>query len=243
MLEIDSIASKAVRGDRTVWVQRSTLRDPRTIFLFLDEELYLERVKANAMIDGLQEELRFPSASAVYLSYGKVADRHVDFTCSRRFSEFLIEELVPWVERNVHPFEHIVLCGLSLSGLAALYASLEYPNAFSGVLSQSPSAWWNHEWLSMNLPPSGDVSPRIWLSVGNQEIQEHVTHAPSNLYQRVSQNFSCRRVAQGLQAAGHSVYFSEFDGGHDPVCWAGELAESLFWLLQPTETVVRSERP
>jgi enterochelin esterase-like enzyme len=32
--------------------------------------------------------------------------------------------------------------------------------------------------------------------------------------------------------AGHLVNFREYDGGHDPDCWAVDLPEALAWLLR-----------
>ncbi|MGV3618876.1 MAG: alpha/beta hydrolase [Fimbriimonas sp.] len=223
MLERRQIESPSLQAPRSVWIQRPADANPERCLIFLDAELYIERVRAPEIVARLGGEGAIPSTTFVYLSYGDHAARHVDFTCSPSFSAFLTDELMPWIEQEGKPHDEYFLGGLSLSGLAAIYAGRSY----SGVLAQSPSAWWNDEWLADHCAPAG----RIWLSVGNEEVQENVTHAPSGLIQRTSQLASCRRLVECLRNAGVEVHASEFDGGHDPAAWAADLEPALAWLL------------
>ncbi|AIE86948.1 putative esterase [Fimbriimonas ginsengisoli Gsoil 348] len=165
----------------------------------------------------------------MYLSYGDATERHIDFTCNLDFSDFLISELLPSVEDLAGPHLETFLCGLSLSGLAAAYTVLSKPGRFSGALCQSPSAWWRDEWLAENCGSMGES--RLWISVGTEEVQENVAHGPSDLFQKVSQIESCRRLADALRNGGSRVAFNVFEGGHDPACWATELPSGLRWLL------------
>jgi enterochelin esterase-like enzyme len=58
-----------------------------------------------------------------------------------------------------------------------------------------------------------------------------VSHPPSGLRQETSQLDSCRRGAEALRAAGHTVSHRIFAGGHDPACWKKDLALALPWAL------------
>ena len=225
MLDEYTISDSAFKESRRIWVWKSRVPSP-TVCLFLDGELYLDRVMA---VDRL--ELMSPSCTSVFLSYGTSEDRGVDFTCNSTFTQFLVEKLIPWIEENVQSGVKVVLCGLSLSGIAALFAAGQYPNRFVGILAQSPSAWWNEEWLVQNCSFEGLSAIRIWLSVGNEEREENVTHSPVNLYQRVSQIDSCRKLARKIEESGGVIRYQEFEGGHDPLCWAKELAPALNWLV------------
>ena len=226
MLKEYQISSPALRGSRRVWVDRSAIADARQLCVFLDAELYLERVGAAAIMESLGLPI-----DCVYISYGEAADRHADFTCDPGFTAFLVEELMPWIEGLLGVYKEKYLCGLSLSGLAAAFVGCTYPSQFKGVLCQSPSAWWNDEWLANNLPAVGPDSPKFWLSVGTEEIQEGVTHEPSGMFQGTTQLASCRRLAEALRNSGRTVNLNEFTGGHDPKCWAEELPMGMPWLL------------
>jgi enterochelin esterase family protein len=211
------ILSDWLSEPRKVWIHPA--RATKDCLVFLDGELYTDRVKA-------PETVR--AATCIYLPNVSAAGRHADYTCNERFASF-VAELPHWIDQHVASFDRFFLCGLSLSGLAAVFVSLRHPGIYSGVLSQSPSAWWNAEWLCTSLPRG--QRGRFWMSVGTQELQENVTHPPTGLLQRASQLDSVRRLAQAMAASGQVVRLAEYEGGHDPACWARELPEALAWLL------------
>lgn len=173
--------------------------------------------------------------TSVWVSAIDGAGRHRDFTCNEAFADFLAIDLHKWIEEVVGHHERYFVSGLSLSGLQAAFSVLRYPQTFAGALCQSPSAWWNDEWLAGELQTSLPNKNRFWISVGDKEIQEGMTHPPSGLLQSVSQLDSCRRLAAKLAACGADVRFSEFAGGHDPQCWGEELPAALHWLMRPDD--------
>jgi enterochelin esterase family protein len=211
------ISSDWLSVPRKVWICPAA--PSKDCFVFLDGELYTDRVKAPEIVR---------SATCIYLPNVSAASRHADYTCNENFASF-IAEVPHWIEQHVASFHRYFLCGLSLSGLQAVFAALRHPGIYAGVVSQSPSAWWNDEWLRTVLPR--DNRGRFWLSVGTQELQENVTHPPTGLIQKANQLDSVRRLAKDMVDAGQLVHFREYDGGHDPACWAVELPEALAWLL------------
>jgi enterochelin esterase-like enzyme len=220
------IASDWLAGPRKVWIHPAAAA--RDCLVFLDGELYTDRVKAPEIVR---------TATCAYLPNVSAASRHADYTCNESFALF-VAELPRWIEQQVASFDRYFLCGLSLSGLAAVFAALRHPGIYAGVLSQSPSAWWNEEWLRdewrnerLGAPLPRNQRGRFWLSVGTQELQENVTHPPTGLMQKVSQLDAVRRLAQEMAEAGQVVRLAEYDGGHDPACWARELPSALEWLL------------
>ncbi len=229
MLQEFNISSSAIRGNRQVWISEPS-GDSKILCLFLDAELYLDRVNVLDVINDLTSDEEFPQTTFAFLSYGQPNDRHEDFICNDKFAYFLVHELLDWLASNFGKFEKVYLCGLSLSGLAAVHAAATHPNIFDGVLSQSPSAWWNGEWLTQNFPSSRPSKTRFWMSVGKAETQVDVLHSPS-LYQEKSQLMTCRNLARRIFESGQQIHFSEFNGGHDPVCWSSELPSALTWLL------------
>lgn len=205
---------------------------PKGCLLFLDGELYTDRVKAPAILsEALASGLLSPVA-CVYLPNVSAAGRHEDYTCNEAFASFLAEEVPRWIEREILQFERLFLCGLSLSALQAVFTTLRYPGVFAGVLAQSPSAWWENEWLFNTLPRMPAPPQRMWVSVGTQELQTNATHPPTPLVQKASQLDSVRRLSSALRAGGHDIYANEYNGGHHSACWAAELPQSLAWLMK-----------
>ena len=224
------IASRWLNGPRKAWVHPARSGHPVDCLLFLDGELYTDRVKASEMIRESEAAGLLPAMNCVYLPNSSAAGRHADYTCNESFASFVALEMPQWIEREVGRFDRLFLCGLSLSGLQAVYTALKHRGVFSGVLSQSPSAWWRDEWLVNSLAPAGTERNRFWLSVGKQELQENVSHPPTPLFQKASQLDSVRRLTAAMTVAGHEVHRHEYNGGHDPVCWGAELPDALAWL-------------
>jgi len=82
-----------------------------------------------------------------------------------------------------------------LSGLAAVHLGLRFPTHFPRIITQSPSAWWNDEWITEETMATSGRRVPMWISVGGQETEEGVTHEPGMLYQGVTQIDSCTRLA------------------------------------------------
>lgn len=203
-----------------------------TCLIFLDGELYTDRVKAPEVIAAAQSSGSLPPLTCVYLPNRSAEDRHEVYTCNDRFAAFVALELPRWIEREVGRFERLFLCGLSLSALQSLYTGLQHPDLFAGVLAQSPSAWWQDERLASCLDALPCSRGRFWISVGTQELQENAAHPPTPLIQKTCQLASVRRLAERLAEAGHDLYVHEYEGGHDPACWGAELPQALAWLLK-----------
>ena len=226
-----SIASCHLNDTRSLWVEPAQAGRSDLCLIVLDGELYRDRVKAPKIVQHWQQEQHLP-ATTVYVSHKDSAARHADYICSEAYAHFVAHELLPWIAENVGLHERFFLVGLSLSGLAAIHTALRFPGVFSGVLAQSPSAWWNEEWLTGSLARTTTIPQRFWISVGTRETQTDIHHAPSGMHQKVSQLDSVRRLREALQNAGHEVLPAEFDGGHDPARWAEELSPALTWLVR-----------
>jgi enterochelin esterase-like enzyme len=231
MKETERIDSSFLCGSRTVWIEHPRGSGSADVLVFLDAELYRNRVGAPGILRECQAARAvLPPLDRVFLGGGTADNRQADFICNPTFADFLACELVPWIAARRGASHRFWLCGLSLSGLAAAHAVTQYPDVFGGAICQSPSAWWNGEWLMDNLQPTAKPR-RFWVSVGDQETADNVVHPPTPLVQTVSQLASCRRLAEKLVSTGNEVHFAVFSGGHDPACWGRELPSALDWLL------------
>jgi enterochelin esterase-like enzyme len=232
MFTTHTIPSAHLSAPRQASYYPAAVGEAKDCLLLLDGELYTDRVKAPAILGEAQASGLLPPVACVYLPNVSAAGRHVDYTCNEVFASFLAEEMPRWIEREAGRFERLFLCGLSLSALQAVFTTLRHPGVFAGVLAQSPSAWWADEWLLNALPAMPSPPQRMWMSVGLQELQTNASHPPTPLVQKASQLDSVRRLNSALSGSGHDVHCHEYDGGHDPACWAAELPQSLAWLMR-----------
>jgi iron(III)-enterobactin esterase len=229
-MDEEFVRSESRSPGRRIWRLGSSRGVPAGLLLFLDAELYLERVSAAEVVTRLEKEGRIPPVLSVFVSNNGSAARHADYVCDADYARFLVEELLPFVKvRNPEAVsDGVVLVGLSLSGLAAAHAALA-TDRFKAVVCQSPSFWWDGERFASSLPSAGGRAPAFWVSVGDLETESGISHPPSGLFQGTSQRESCDRGSAALRAAGYMVAHRVFQGGHDPVCWREDLALALPW--------------
>lgn len=224
--------SAALRNERLIWVRPP--RDPRSaehVSIFLDGELYRDRVGANSVIDSLQGAIA--DSWFVFVSMASVEARWLECPCYAPFARFVAKELLPWLSarhQELRLVQKRTLIGLSYSGLAAAFVAKEHPGIFQRVISQSGSFWWNDCWLSEQYRLSPAVPTDFFLDVGTKELAENVRHREGVL-QVVSQIEGVHRFRDALRRAGHSVRYLEFDGEHDFSAWRQTLPEALRWAL------------
>ena len=201
--------------------------------LLLDGWMYLHMLQTPLTLDTLLAASSIPPLVTVFIDS---PDRNAEFTCAASFVDFLVQELLPWIQAHYQVTsdpEQTVIGGASFGGLAALHAGIERPNCFGGVLSQSGAFWWSpagdpeHEWLVRQIQMRDRVALRVYLEAGTLE-----TVAAQRVPSLVDTN---RRMRDCLQTKGATVYYSEFMGGHEFICWRGSLAYGLCALLNAND--------
>ena len=169
-------------------------------------------------------------------------DRWHELSCNDDFTDAIADELVAkWLPSRYRAAGPAVIGGASLGGLAAAFAALRRPDVFGGgVISQSGSYWWgpgasmparmsdrsvHWEWLIDEYDRSRVRPLRWYMDVGVLEVCPDGDDGPDMI--KVN-----RRMRDVLRANGHDVAYTEFDGGHDLICWRGTLADALQSLLR-----------
>jgi len=123
------------------------------------------------------------------------------------------------------------VAGSSAGGLMAASIALCHPDVFGNVLSQSGFVVWKPEddprdhWLARQVQDHPAVPVRWYLDVGTLED----TPRPDGGATMIEANRSLR---DALRAKGYEVWYAEFSGGHDYLCWQGTLADGLMALLR-----------
>jgi enterochelin esterase family protein len=223
------LRSTTGRYERRVWFVPGADDGRRELAVFLDGEFYLHDMDCLPVIRACTTAGGVRPMSCVFVSSRDSASRHEDYTCNADYSRFIAEDVVGWAkqqdERIVSP-DHLI-CGVSLSGLAAAYIVMQHPDAFSSALCQSGSFWW----LADNAVVLPSTSAKFWLSVGRQETGTGVAHPPPGLFQRVSQIEGVEAAARSLAARGGTVHYNQYPGGHAFSSWREELAPALRWLV------------
>jgi enterochelin esterase-like enzyme len=142
-----------------------------------------------------------------------------------RYGRFVVEELVPYLERELGLDTRsagLAMGGSSLGGIATLAIAQQYPSRFSRLLIMSPSLWWDDAVMLRRLrrqplPPD----TRVWLDVGLKEGRQ-----TAMLVRRL------RRLLTDQLDAGNVNGVEDPVGDHSEDRWASRLPDALVWLFR-----------
>jgi len=168
-----------------------------------------------------------------------------------RYAKFLIEEVMPFIQR-----EYRVNCdprvtgigGSSLGGLLALYLGLKHPHVFGKIAALSPSVWWHQRMImqfaaSVTLrPPERKRSifrrgaaepypeaprPTIWLDIGTKEGPRIVPDV---------EQFRDILLQKGWRQ-GENLHYERVEGGeHNELAWSQRIGRVLQFLYPAAVT-------
>ncbi len=147
-----------------------------------------------------------------------------------RFAKFLVEEVLPFVQREYSTLSgpaHTGLGGSSLGGLVSLYLGLKLPQIFGKLAALSPSVWWNQRVIT-RFAESSRVSPRprIWLDIGTREgprVMEDV------------EQFRDVLLKKGWRL-GEDLFYERVEGAeHSEAAWAQRVGPFLQFLFPAGE--------
>jgi len=239
-----TLRSIHLANERAVWV-REPERNATNLTVFLDAELYRDRIGATAIIDALDSRGDIDSSLFVFVSMESAASRWVECPCYPPFARFIEEELFPWLEGaypRAREAGERVITGLSYTGLAAAYVSMMNPSRFTKVIAQSGSFWSNDCWI-IEYFEELDPKPKaeFYLDVGLQETEVNVLHK-EDVFQATSQIEGVKRFRDALLRHGYHPRYVEYDGGHDFTAWRLTLPDALRWALPPSAKATELDR-
>jgi enterochelin esterase-like enzyme len=237
-----TLSSHILGNDRIVSVytppRYSPNGQPYALLVLFDREVYEGMIPTSVILDNLLHEKRIVPLVAVLIG-NSTTSREIELTCSLSFTQFLKDELMPWVHEHYHvslDAQKRVVGGLSLGGLAATFTAFTYPELFDKVLSQSGAFWWRplgekeSGWLIRQLNQSQRLPLEFYLDIGLLEATDNAPLDEPNLLE------VNRHLRDVLQSKGYVVHYAEFSGGHDCISWQGTLSDGLIELLgEPLE--------
>lgn len=161
------------------------------------------------------------------------------------YSSFVIDELIPIIDREFRTRSPAIFAGVSLGGLSAFDIVWNYPAVFNTVGVMSGSFWWHDadgdDW--------GDSDPRIahamvrastyrpgfrgWFQAGTRdEVNDRDQNGIIDAIQD-TQELIDELVALGYRRDIDLKYIEVTGGRHDYETWAKVLPEFLIWALSP----------
>jgi len=163
-----------------------------------------------------------------------------------RYARFLIEEVMPFVQREYRVNADARVTGIggsSLGGLLSLYLGLKHPQVFGKIAALSPSVWWDGRMMmrfaaSATLrpperkrrsifrfrsaepgPPA--LRPSIWLDIGSKEGPRIVPDV---------EQFRDILLQKGWRL-GEDLHYERVEGGeHNELAWSQRIGRVLQFL-------------
>lgn len=221
----ERVSSVALGSDRETWVYVPRDRQATATLILLDGDMWFGKLGVHALFDRLISDGAIPPLTVLSPHALSNATRMSELSGQEDFARFLTHDLPTWARKHLPvPEGRTFLAGESLGGLTALKTGLEAPDRFDGVLAQSASLWWKPagapdttgSWIADQYARATRRRPRVHLRVG--------AHEWAVLHQH-------RHLRDTLNAHAHPVTYTEYNGGHDYVCWANGLAEGITDLL------------
>jgi enterochelin esterase family protein len=236
--------SDTLGGARIVWTYEPPDYDadaaPYPVVVLHDGYTYVH-MQLQATLDNLIAAGEIPPLVCVLYQW---ESRLAELMCSEMVARALATDLLrSWLPARLnitHAPQRTVIGGVSAGGLAAVFTAVRHPDVFGNAISQSGSFWWGPgsnmpadmtqkdvewEWLTAQVR-AGLAPQRFFLEVGVLESSPQGGRVPD----MIGPN---RRMRDALRAVGHDVSYREFNGGHDFVCWRGNIADALMAIAGP----------
>jgi predicted alpha/beta superfamily hydrolase len=163
--------------------------------------------------------------------YTHVRDRRGRGGRARKYAQFLIQDLKPFIDseyRTLTDCANTGLGGSSLGGLVTLYLGLHHPDTFGKLIVMSPAVWWANRAILREVRKLRERLPqKIWLDIGTCEGQD-----PEVCVKNV-EDLAAALVSKGWEP-GYDFKFVEDQGaGHNENAWGYRMGDALKFLFPP----------
>lgn len=225
-----------------IWQDGETIATPN---------LDLLRLRLQIVTDNLVHRKLIPPMVHVLIAPGSGGEatgtrmRSIQYdTVSDRYGRYLLDEILPEVERNYKLRKDSysrAIAGASSGAICALNAAWYFPDQFSRALSHIGS-YTGIQWRPEKNQEGGYIvahrvrrdprkNIRVWLSDGADDIENFAGSWPLNNIQ----------LANALKMKGYDFHFRFGEGSHAIAQGAMDLPESLTWLWRGYDPAKRAE--
>src|SRR5580700_8285553 len=94
-LEEHTVLDRAMGYSRPVHLLRGPADQPQRLCLFLDGELYLQKMEVLPVLNALLDRQALPPVTFAFMDHLNLEARQQDYTCNDQFSRFIVEKVVP----------------------------------------------------------------------------------------------------------------------------------------------------
>lgn len=153
------------------------------------------------------------------------------------YTDFLVAKVKRFIDRTYRTRpgpESTALGGSSLGGLLALYAGLQMPDVFGGILAMSPSVYWGEDHIVSIAEQAQPSSTRIWVDMG--------------MHETTTMRTGLRRIIAALTRSGwrrdrspraNLRAIEDPNGHHDEASWGRRFGRALRFLF-PAKRAART---
>lgn len=167
----DSVYSNILKENRQIWVQvpesaKATTNHPNKypVVCVLDGRVHFLSICAvlNQLAPGALPEMivvgiensenRTRDLTPTKVTEARGASDWVkDSGGGEKFTDFLAQELIPYIDKKYPTTPHKTLVGHSFGGLIVVNTVLNHPELFTNYIAIDPSLWWDNEALNSQL--------------------------------------------------------------------------------------------
>ncbi|MDL1914408.1 MAG: hypothetical protein DCC53_07640 [Chloroflexi bacterium] len=221
-------------GGRKCWVYTPPDYDsgyePLPLIVLLDGEWTNGPMQANFVADALIKHKAAAPAILAMMQSGDQSTRDKNFLANDRHYQFLISELLPFLqtEYRVDP-EKIGIGGVGMGAVASAHAALKNPAVFSRLIMLSPPLGEGKSaaelrQIARRLDSAENLPERIFQSVGRYEGAARFVQPGRDL-----------RALLNRRSSETAYKYVEVGSGHSLVAFRSVLPEALAWVLPVDE--------
>ena len=132
---------------------------------------------------------------------------------SGKFSQFIREELIPYVDKNYRTAPFRILDGHSFGGIFALQILFDYPETFQAYIAISPAVWWDNRVILKHTGPIGRPKQCLFISVGKEggEYQRGVDALVAMVKERAAPGLEWKYLTYGNEIHNSVPHQSLYD--------------------------------
>ena len=225
---------------RKYWIYLPKYYDQNAIdaypfMLFLDGSSYLDYIPTHCMLEKMIDDGIIPPCVAVFIDSLDGLPRSIEYNCNAQFTQFLTHDFIDLL-RTQHGLnitnnpKYATIVGTSYGGLAAFYAGLTNPDIFGNVIAQSP-AFVSQEVSVLDQMitdfAAKNCHAEFIFEMGSFENNAVELEFESGMIQNISSLDAVSHVYDQMKQHDISVYYHEFVGGHNYVCWQVSLFDRI----------------
>lgn len=196
--------------------------------VFQDGKAYFGWGKVPQVLDSLMNTGQIGPA---HLLFVPPRDRTWEYAFNPLFRRFLVEEVLPLVERHAPCDGRRVAWGASLGGLLSAQLAWQYPEIFQKVVSQSGAFLFSEDMDQANPFVGSEGFLKVVRKEGGKNLAWHLDCGTLEWLLASNRNLRTELAGMGMRVA-----LVERSAGHNWINWRNGIAAGLQFALEKSES-------